>query len=251
MRTLYSVVTACLVMLTAASAHAGVNLRWNKCFGEGTGVVNRNFACDTNAGSELLVGSFLSPQTLTNVTRCEAIVDIAVPGSALPAWWQMGAAGCRSGAVSMDVTMDPSNLACEDWSGGLAAGSLTSYQTGVRGSNTARVIMSSEVPAANAQMFIAYVEYFLYNLRIQHSASTGTGACAGCSTPACIIFSCLNVTRSGSTAPVTIFSATNATDSNYSTWQGGGAPTVGGVTGCPAATPTRNTTWGAVKSMYR
>ena len=32
---------------------------------------------------------------------------------------------------------------------------------------------------------------------------------------------------------------------NFVTWQGGGG------TNCPAATPTRNSTWGSVKSLYR
>src|SRR5436190_20843571 len=38
--------------------HPGVALRWNHCFGEGTGAIVRSFACDTNAGLEELVGSF-------------------------------------------------------------------------------------------------------------------------------------------------------------------------------------------------
>jgi len=31
-------------------------------------------------------------------------------------------------------------------------------------------------------------------------------------------------------------------------WQGGGGEVSGG---CPAAVPTRNATWGSVKSLYR
>ena len=43
------------------------------------------------------------------------------------------------------------------------------------------------------------------------------------------------------------FQLTNAAGGNfYVTWQGGGV-----FGGCPAATPTRNTTWGSVKALYR
>jgi hypothetical protein len=43
----------------------------------------------------------------------------------------------------------------------------------------------------------------------------------------------------------------NGTDANFVTWQGGGAPAVGGAIGCPAATPVRRAVWGSLKSLYR
>jgi len=36
----------------AASTPPGVSLRWDNCFSDG-GVANKDFACDTNSGSEM------------------------------------------------------------------------------------------------------------------------------------------------------------------------------------------------------
>jgi len=80
--------------------------------------------------------------------------------------------------------------------------------------------------------------------------------CAGCSVPACIICNSTKV----ATPPVVgqpsrdvlLSGPTDATGtSNFATWQGGGGVVVGTRQGCPAAVPTRNTTWGAVKTLYR
>src|SRR5262245_6411620 len=77
----------------ASLAHAGaVNLRWNQCWGDG-GVVNKNFACDTNVGSHVLVASFVPdapvfpPQTPFAAVGLESMLDIAVASPVLPAWW--------------------------------------------------------------------------------------------------------------------------------------------------------------------
>src|SRR5207245_249894 len=47
------------ISATVASAAAGVNIRWDNCFGEGTGAPNKSFACDVNTGSSRLVFSFV------------------------------------------------------------------------------------------------------------------------------------------------------------------------------------------------
>ena len=55
------------LLLFATSAQAsGVNLTWVRCYGDG-GVPNRAFACNANAGTNLLVGSFAFDSTLRMV----------------------------------------------------------------------------------------------------------------------------------------------------------------------------------------
>ena len=115
-------------------------------------------------------------------------------------------------------------------------------EAGVRGANTARALISASIPSGTAPAMFAWNEYFAFNMKIDHAATIGAGSCAGCSTPVCIMLTSITLTRSSASAPVILSGATNGTDANYVTWQGGGAPTVGSVTGCPAATPTAATT---------
>lgn len=246
-------VSGLLLLLVAPLAHAGnVSMRWNKCYGEGTGVANRSFSCDTNVGSELLVGSFIYSAPLNDVIQLDAIVDLAASSASLPAWWQFtGGSVCRGTSLSADINFDGSNLACSDWTDGFGPEAAISYTAGVRGANTARALISASIPTGTAPAMFAWNEYFAFNMKIDHAATAGPGSCAGCSTPVCIMLTSISLTRSNVSAPVVLSGPTNGTDANYVTWQGGGAPTVGSATGCPAATPTRNATWSAVKSMYR
>jgi hypothetical protein len=246
-------ISGLLLLLVAPLAHAGnVSMRWNKCYGEGTGVANRSFSCDTNSGSELLVGSFLYSAPLSDVVQIEAIVDMAAASAALPAWWQFtGGSVCRGTSLSADINFDVSNLACSDWTDGFGPAAISSYTAGARGANTARALISASIPTGTAPALFAWNEYFAFNMKIDHAASVGAGSCAGCSTPVCIMLTSISLTRSNVANPIVLSGPTNGTDANYVTWQGGGSPTVGSASGCPAATPTRNATWSAVKSMYR
>jgi hypothetical protein len=94
-------------------------------------------------------------------------------------------------------------------------------------------------------------EYFGFVLRIDSQKTVGTGACPGCDVPACIVLSSVNLVMESPPASQRLSGPANLTDSDFVTWQGGGAPTGGGVTGCPAATPARRATWGSVRALYR
>jgi hypothetical protein len=86
---------------------------------------------------------------------------------------------------------------------------------------------------------------------INNAKTTGTGSCAGCTDGACIVLNSVKVTQ-----PATVhqdYTITNPLGRAYVLWQAGGANPGSGPngTGCPGATPTRNETWGSVKSLYR
>ena len=98
---------------------------------------------------------------------------------------------------------------------------------------------------ANPRIAVGFI------LKIDSQKTAGTGSCAGCAVPACLVLSSINLVRSAPAPSLRLSGPANLTDSDFVTWQGGGVPDVGGVTGCPAATPTRRTTWGAVRTLYR
>ena len=247
-----------LLALTAsiASAAAGTNLRWNTCFGD-AGLANRNSTCLLNTGTNALVGSFELGAGLTQVSGVELVIDIATASTTLPAWWQFFNAGtCRQTSLTGNPTISPFAVNCVDWSAGAAAGGLAAYSIGgTAGANTARLIAGFAVSAANLQNLLPAQEYFAINILINNTKTVGTPSCAGCSTPACIVFnSCKCATPPVTGQPsrdVTVSGATNGTDSHFVTWQGGAGANSTRGNGCPAATPTHSATWGSVKSLYR
>ena len=82
-----------LVLLTSraratAVSPAGVNLRWDACYGDG-GAWNKNFACDTNIGTDRLLGWFELAQDLSQVSGREIYIYLGAQGATLPAWWSL------------------------------------------------------------------------------------------------------------------------------------------------------------------
>jgi hypothetical protein len=250
-RTILVLCTLLAMAASVASAAPGVNLRWNSCLVDG-GAINKNFACNTNSGVNTLVGSIQVAADILQASGHEVVVDLASEGASLPAWWQFKNAGtCRPISLSMNFAISAAAVDCVDWASGQAAGGIGAYNIGVKGPNTARVVAAIAVPAsALADLFVG-TEYFVFNLAINNLKTVGTGACADCQTPVCLVYVSDRVTTQVPANDRILLGATNGTDSFYATWQGGGVPVTWLGTGCPRATPTRNTTWGAVKSVYR
>ena len=243
------------ITATVASAASGVNLRWSDCLIDG-GLPNRPSACLSNAGSQSAVASFeLSAAGLSGVSGIEVVIDIATAGATLPAWWQFKNAGtCRQTSLTVNAVLPGTAILCTEWVPGGGSGGLAAYNIGSGGPNTARIIagFATGTPLPNLN---GGTEYFALNAKIDNQKTVGTGACAGCLVPACLICSSVKVATppviGQPSRDVTLFGPTNGTDSNFATWQGGGGITVGTRQGCPAAVPTRNATWGSVKTLYR
>jgi hypothetical protein len=241
------------IVLVASAAHAGpgVNLRWDRCFGDG-GVQNRSFACDTNAGSETLVCSFVLGEDLPLYLALQIVIDVAAADASLPAWWSFKNAGaCRQPSLAVNPTIAATTVNCTDWASGSAAAGIGAYEIGARSPNAARLKLAFAIPATILVDLFKDTEYFSCNVRIDHAKTVGAGACAGCGVPVCIVFNSLKITSFEVAKDRVVSGPANGVDSDFATWQGGGAPVVGVSVGCPAATPTRRSSWGAVKALYR
>ena len=245
---------ALVLLATAAHAAPGVNLRWSQCFGDG-GIQNRNFACNTNSGSEVLVCSFVLAADLAQASEVDTRIDIVTQGTTLPAWWEFKNPGtCRLAALAINTSPPPAAVNCTDWASGQAVALISSYNVGINfiGPNSARILAVSVVSPDALQPLSAGTEYFSASLTISHIKTVGTGACDGCTVPACIVFSAVNVTVPPPGFGVTLFSATNGTDSYFATWQGGTVFHTGGVDkACPYPVATKRSTWGALRALYR
>jgi len=242
-----------------ALAAQGLNLAWNHCQGEGTGVQNLAFACDTNSGTSVLTGSFILSSDYSPVSGMEIILDLAAASATLPAWWEFHNAGsCRQSSLHFDILGDLSESVCQDpWFGHSAAGGIAAYcgQLGTcvdhpSSANVVRFKAAAAVPPSQLMSLSVGTEYFAFHLGIDHARTVGTGSCGGCATPVCIVLNTIRLSRPTGLGD-RFMGAGSAPGSNVATWQGGGSPVNGANVGCPAATATHRSAWAEVKSLYR
>ena len=233
-----------LIAISATTAFAaGINLSYNDC---GTfGTENKTFACNTNSGNSIMVASFVAPAGIGQYLSCESNLEIQTDSATLPDWWQFKNAGtCRSASLSLsgDFTSGPFN--CTDFFAGAAAGGIGAYNPGYTLPNRARIVLVLAVPSANAGPLNEGEQYYAYKLTFNNAKSIGTGSCAGCLTPACINTRFIKLVQPLG-APGGDVTVSNPADRAYVRWQSASAAT------CVGATPTRNSTWGSVKALYR
>lgn len=259
-RTLLLVFALCCFAPIAHAAQ-GVNLRWDACLGGG-GAFNKSFACDTNAGSEQLYVSFELDSTLASIKDLECNLwystAIGTPGS----WWQFKNVGtCRRNALTLTASNPAPGEACADWATVPALGTFVSVIPNYSGSGLTRLMLVSS--SASTATLVPGQEYFALRLTISHASTVGTAACGGCTTPVCLGVEGLYLTDSGGRRHD--IATETAHLSSVASWQGsspssyfihttGATPSQNRdlrILECAAAVPTRNHTWGAIKSLYQ
>jgi hypothetical protein len=218
--------------------------------------MNRAFACNSNLGNQVLLGSFAASQDIRQVSGNEVTVDFGFAGSGVPSWWQFKTAGsCRPTSLNYVITAPASVVNCPDWSAGQAVGGLATYTLASFGPNSARLLGVSAVPQAALADLQAGQEYFSFQLTINNLRTVGTGACGGCDLGGCIALKSIKLTTPIAADNVTLFyGAGPDLSSGLATWQGGTGvitPGDGGPPRCLAATPVRNSSWNRVKALYR
>mgnify|MGYP001214875851 CR=1 FL=1 len=249
--TLHIVVAVCtLIGWTPRAEASGVNLRWDACLADG-GTANRSFACDLNSGAVTLVPSFVLGTPLPRVSRVTSTLQLASASPVLPEWWNVNT--CRIGAIVAASPLNVLSFNCVDWTNLQGNAGVTGFVVGERGSNTARLEVAGQIgfgTGTGSADLDGTTEYLTSPLRISIIKSTGANACSGCSVGMCIVLGRIEV--ASRTLPTVVLSqAASGPGGNFVTWQGGAGVSVGAAVGCPAATPAREHTWGAVKALYR
>lgn len=258
-----ALVLALAVPARAALTPPGVNIRWDVCYDD-SGPVNKLFACDTNTGSASLVLSLVMDDVMDSVSGMELGVEFWSASANLPDWWQFKNIGtCRQSSLSFS-TAPPASVNCSDWANGNASGGLGAYTVDALSPNKATIVAAEAVPPTALASLEPGTEYFLCRLVINHLKTVGTPSCAGCDVPVCVVFSFVNVDTPILANNRRIWTGANDVASQLANWQNGSPlnPFIGGSTmtggprttleGCVlSSTPTRNSTWGAVKALYR
>lgn len=237
-------------LLLAASAwpalaqHGSVRLMWTNCGAAGT--TARTFACNTNSGSDVLILSFKPGNATDAVYQFETSLSIGYQDfSLMPDWWSLApVTGCRRGALTASAGFSSAGGACEDpWAGqGLASVAVTQLNIMDGGLRRLRVNVVAALPFAAASPLDPATEYFAARLTLNHQKTTGTGACAGCAQSMCIAFN--------SSSSYTLANPDSPT--RTALWTDFGESVVwNGTESCERLVPVRNSTWGAIKSLYR
>jgi len=235
-----------VMMFACTTMAGGINLAWDDCGAAGS--TNKYFACNTNVGNNDMYASFDPPMTLSNVNGNILIIDLQTAASSLAPWWQFKNAGsCRTTSL---LGRQSEQFYCLDpWSGQGTPGIVAYFVTANTPSmppHQARIIANIAVPSPFHPQVDPGTEYYSMVLRINNAKTVGTGACAGCQDPVCIILNEIMITQPSGT-PGGSPKLTNPLLSHYVTWQGGLINTFG----CPGGSPTVNRTWGQLKGLYR
>lgn len=238
--------TCTLLAMTASMASAQLNLYWDDC-GGGT---DMTFTCTANTGARFpLVATFIAPVAIPDYFSSTTTLELISDGTVLPDWWKGGAGECRQGSF---VSSDPgaAGLAgCANAYEGVGLFSaVVGYQSNWNGDpRRASITYDAARSEPSPNPIAAGQEVIASMLEITRTKTTGTGACAGCARPVCIVVKQIVVqTASGGT--FILHNPPGPAGAQYVTWQGG---VTGPGNDCPNATPARNRTWGEVKSLYR
>ncbi len=246
---------ALLALGAPAALASGVNLTWTDasggCWSDGVQVANRSFACNTNAGSVTMCGSFLCDLDHPGFQGIQVVLDGGTSdASAVPDWWQLFTSGaCRQTDISSSAEFSTApGVGCTDPWKGLAVGGITAWETALfppaPPANTPspdRMRMRLAYALPQPSPIAAYAEYYGFKVSIDFQKTLGAGACAGCA--AGVTFWLIQIRET---------ETTGASESMTVALPGGNqCLTYNGSTRPCTWVPTRSTTWGQVQAMYR
>jgi hypothetical protein len=212
-----------------------LRLSWDRCGSEG--VNNKAFACGTNAGTDTLVVSYISNNNFPKLAHADIFMFVCFRQFILPDWWRvLGAGSCRLGALTATAA-GPSASCTAIWD----PLSGSTQQIHLNGGTTLNgfvfVVSVTAGDSARARDIVVGQELEFTRLVLDHTRTTGPGACTGCSIGADVG---ANFVWLYSTDGHNL----GTSGGSYVTWQDA-------TTACQAISPVLNRTWGAVKSLYR
>ncbi len=216
------------------SQSGGFRLNFEDC-SLANGPRGRTLDCTDPSLPTVMVASVVTPASYDSIIADLGYVDVFVgyDYGSMPPFWQFHTGGC-AGAGRFSVSSDFTSYGlCSDLWHGLAA---TGYQYGgsagpLPDGNRARIKWTSWIPpgipvpiAAGAETYIARI-----SLRQDHLSQ-----CDGCSSWVCLVY---------------VLQEFWLSDRTIVAVDGYDALTLNCGSGCP--TPTRASSWGRVKSLYR
>lgn len=237
----------CMLSLAAAAAvpdarAGGISLAWQDCRAVGgAGLDNQSFGCQSEINDLPLHPAFVLASPIDSVISFELVIDVDVAAAALPAWWRMDPGQCRADGWSADAT--PGSSCNDPWGNGGVA-TVQGWLAGEPGGSPrhGRLLIAAATAPGTWVTLDADVAYTAARVLLR---TNRTLSCEGCSVPACLVFNSLLIRRlPGASGETHFISGAEQPGFERVQWQNGsGADCL--------AVPTRRSTWGAVKSLYR
>jgi hypothetical protein len=196
-----------------------------------------------------LVFSFASPVALPQFVGIDAILEVRTSEATLPDWWRLASGECREGNLAfpgslVGIGTGTTGVCQNPWTGAnTGGGSLWTSDSVEAGVGRLRVVFARDVEASLAanQQYVGGV----ITLDSFKDADTGEGACTGCSMPACIVLSQVQLFQTVGAPGGDIQTITSAETRAYVTWQGGLAGGCAGQSSAPARL------WGSIRAVVR
>jgi hypothetical protein len=196
-----------------------------------------------------MFGTFVAPAGVLAVTGFASTMDLQTAGAPAP-WWDLRAslpAGCRPASMTSSFDFTGGPFGCFDyWAGGAIGGQSADVPIG----NRVRLKATAALPAGDSRIgpIAEGTEVYTFKLTVNNAKTVGLGSCGGCSQETCIVFNSMLVTQvPGTEGGNFTFSAPGT--AAHVIWQAwtSGIPSEQ----CPAVTPAKSRTWGAIKAIYR
>jgi hypothetical protein len=251
-----------LVLLAFAATYASastINLAWGQCR-TGLTVAENDFnwpfqPCTDGQNAfgapATMIASFKNSSPYANFLAATTEIEVYVGnGSPLADFWVLDS-GCHAGGWGGRTVIPPTGLptGCASPYGGSVGqtdnqgfnytnAAIGRFHWGCDHARSA--LIATLNPPGSAGGYISQIIDLVWD-----DASFDGGTCAGCEIPACIGLQKVSTTDA---SPTKIEDISTAEIQNYITYAGG-ATTPGGT--CPGAVPTKSSTWGQVKALYR
>jgi hypothetical protein len=252
MRKLLFLTWLMLGWVVGPSLAAGVNIHWGTgCWNDGAQQNLMVFACDGNAGEAVMTLSF-QPMSDGHLVGIEATLVGMTEDGDVPSWWDLGAAGCRAGALSTSADFSAApEIGCEDVWQNRASGGLTLYATAAGAGgywHNLRMVVAYGVSVEQAIPIYGWAEYYACQVKLDYRQTVGAGSCAGCGMPVLWGFDTLKLVLSE--GDEMLLGDMGGSEHPCLLWQGASH-----FPSCSAfldhGLPARNSTWGQIKSLYR
>ena len=208
-----------------------------------------NFDCADPGVPQTVFACFQITTTQDSVVGLDAHLELTVDDPGLPDWWHFESGGCNAGGVLLDLV--PSTSLCVGATNPWETGNMA-FAPGDQGPNSGHFVVSVSRPTPIK--LNAGTNYFAFNLNFfSDNATQSGGKCGGCGIAAVLAWAS---TPSGQISPpaaalINIRTAAQA-GGEAAPYVISGPGLVGNtISFAVAPTPTRNRTWGQLKSLYR
>lgn len=256
MRTRIVVLALLLLTFARPGAASSLHLSWNACLDDG-GVENITFPCNQPGTPVVLYASFELSQP-AEVLALNFRLNFFVDDVTMPPFWDFqtpySSGGCNPGLAVLSDSPNACPSAIAPLSGGnvvysyvIIDGYVAPGAPNPASPTEGRIVgtlyqdLTTPIDLAAGQTYFAYALEFYPDAAIEAG-----GSCAGCSTPVNLLQP--NLERSVLRSRVTFDLAAGGT---YSIYPDHTCVTANGGFGVCLPTPTRRSTWGLLKSLYR